>query len=98
MKRVLWSEAAIRDLAAIKAWLTENYSASVVDQSISELVRAASWLIEFPNAGPSIGIGTWRKWRPRGARHILIYKPVKGSIEVMRVRHERNDWQPVPKE
>jgi toxin ParE1/3/4 len=97
MKRVLWSEAATRDLTAIKARLTENYGAPVADRTIAELVRAASWLLEFPNAGPSMGIATWRKWRPRGVPHLLIYKPVKQGIEVMRVRHARDDWQPAPR-
>lgn len=96
MRRVTWAASAIADLNDIKAYLTENYGAVFADHMIAELVRAARWLTEFPQAGPPVGIEGWRKWRPRKGRHILVYVPQSDGIHVLRVRHERNDWQPVP--
>jgi len=96
MKRVTWAAAATNDLTAIKVYLAENYGSTFADKHVAALVLAAHWLLDYPAAGSLIGVGKSRKWRPRGVRHILIYKPVSGGIHVLRVRHERNDWRPVP--
>jgi len=98
MKRVTWAEAATRDLADIKSYLTENCGVSLAEQHIAALILAARWLLDYPGAGTLLGIGKRRKWRPRKLWHILIYKPVPGGIHVLRVRHERSNWYPVPKD
>lgn len=98
MKRVTWAEAATQDLTAIKAYLSENYGAALADKHVAALVRGAQWLLDYPGAGSLVGVGKSRKWRPRGVQHILIYKSVAEGIHVLRVRHERTDWRPVPRE
>ena len=98
MKRVIWAAAATRDLTEIKAYLLQNYGTAIAEHNIASLIRAAHWLLDYPSAGSLLGLGKRRKWRPRGVRHILIYKPVADGIHVTRVRHERNDWRPVPKD
>jgi plasmid stabilization system protein ParE len=97
MKRATWSEAATNDLAAIKSYLTENYDAALADKHIAALVRATQWLLDYPGAGSLVGVRKWRKWGPRGVQHVLIYMPVADGIHVVRVRHERANWRPVPK-
>lgn len=96
MKRVTWAAAAVADLESIKVYLIEQYGGAVADRAIADLVLGAHWLLDFPRAGAPLGIGKWRKWRPRKGRHILVYEPSRSGIHVLRVRHERNDWRSVP--
>lgn len=95
MKRVEWTDSAIEDLNGIKAYLSE-YSPEYADSTIRKLIRSARWLCDTPFAGPPAGFARWRKWKPKGQRYVLIYQPVERGISVVRVRHERADWQPVP--
>jgi toxin ParE1/3/4 len=96
MKQLIWAAAAIADLNDIKAFLVEGYGEAFAEHAIGDLVRAAGWLIDYPQAGPLVGVSKWRKWRPRRSRYILVYEPTRTGIHVLRVRHERNDWRPVP--
>jgi toxin ParE1/3/4 len=98
MKRVTWAEAADKDLTEIKAYLVETHGIAIAEKTIAALIRAARWLLDYPGAGSLLGIGKRRKWRPRGTRHVLIYKPVADGVHVVRVRHERNDWRPAPRD
>jgi plasmid stabilization system protein ParE len=95
MKRVEWTDAAIEDLNAIKTYLSK-LSPHLADDGVRKLILSARWLCDFPYAGPLVGFGKWRKWKPKKQRYILIYQPVEKGISIVRVRHERNDWRPVP--
>ena len=35
-----------------------------------------------------------RKFAVRGTPYILVYRIVSGAIEILRVRHNREDWRP----
>ena len=98
MKRVIWSEAATKDLSDISAYLTETYGALLAEKHITALVLSARWLLDYPGAGTLLGVRSHRKWRPRKLWHILVYQPVAEGIQVIRVRHERANWYPVPKD
>lgn len=98
MKRVIWAAAAIGDLHAIEQYLADSYSPALARHVIANLIDATYWLLKYPHAGARLPVEGWRKWRPRKSRHILVYRVVGEGIEVLRVRHERNDWRPVPQE
>ncbi len=98
MRRVIWAESATQDLHQIKSYLIENYDSVVAEKTIATLILSAHWLLDYPQAGSLIGKDHWRKWRPRKTRHILLYRPHAQGIKVLRVRHERNDWRPVPQD
>lgn len=98
MKRVIWAEAAINDLHAIEDYLTDTYSSAFARHVIKSLIAAANWLLRHPHGGERLAFDGWRKWRPRKSRHVLVYRIVDDGIEVLRVRHERNDWRPVPRD
>ena len=95
MKRIEWTDSAIADLEDIRVYL-HSFGPELVDRSMSALVLATRWLLEHPGAGPLIGYRSWRKWKPRGERHLPIYEKTSFGISVVRVRHERNDWRPLP--
>ncbi len=91
MKDVVWAQRAVDDLDRIEATLTD-IDAELAELQIKWLVRAARWLLQHPHAGPSIGYRDWRNWRPRGQRCLLLYRPGPQGVEVVRIRHEREDW------
>lgn len=96
MRRAEWTAASIADLREIREYLVETYSTTFAQKVIDDLVLATYFLLDHPRAGPELEHGEWRKWKPRKSRHILIYEPVPDGIAIIRVRHERNDWRPVP--
>lgn len=96
MNAVIWSEAATTDLSEIRDYLIEAYSPIFAQHIIDSLVLATDWLMQYPRAGSLVDDGPWRKWKPRHTRYLLIYQPVVEGIAVYRVRHDRNDWKPVP--
>lgn len=98
MTQVIWAEAAINDLHAIEDYLAETYSSALARHVIKSLIAAANWLLLHPHGGERLAVDGWRKWRPRKSRHVLVYRIVEDGIEVLRVRHERNDWRPVPED
>lgn len=95
MKHVVWAQRAVDDLDLIKARLRE-IDPDLAKEQLATLVRAARWLLQYPHAGPSIGYRDWRKWRPRSQRYVLLYRPASLGIEVVRIRHEREDWLVAP--
>ena len=72
MRRVEWTDAAIEDLNHIKAYLSEVHSGHPED-TIRRLIVSARWLCDTPYAGPLVGFGKWRKWKPKKQRYIQIY-------------------------
>lgn len=79
----------------MREYLTQ-YGASLADHGLEAVIDATYFLLQNPYAGPSLDYRDWRKWRPRRQRYVLLYRPIAEGIEVVRVRHERNDWKPVP--
>ena len=91
MTRVVWAAAATRDLTAVKTYL-EQFSSVAAQAEINRLVLATYWLLDNPLVGPAIGREDLRKWKPRGARHLLLYRPFEEGIKVVRIHHERENW------
>lgn len=93
MSEAHWSHSAITDLDAIVDYYA-GFSVELGARENEALVRAAYWLASRPFAGPTLDILEWRKWKPRKTGHGLIYRPTTDGIEVLRVRHERDDGKP----
>ncbi|MGV1682791.1 type II toxin-antitoxin system RelE/ParE family toxin [Sphingopyxis sp. NJF-3] len=54
---------------------------------------AADFLLEQPRAGPVLGHGSLRKWKVRETPILLIYQIESHGIAIVRVQHDRSDWQ-----
>ena len=91
MMRVVWAAAATRDLSALKTYL-EQFSGLAAQAEIDRMVLATRWLLDNQFAGPPIGHKDLRKWKPRRARHLLLYNVLADGIEVVRIHHERENW------
>jgi plasmid stabilization system protein ParE len=53
---------------------------------------AARFLSDHPAAGPVLTDAS-RKWRVRGYDVVLIYRIVDEGVEILRMRHARENWR-----
>lgn len=95
MSRIIWTAASTRDLAAMQAYL-EQLDRQIAQDAVERVISATKFSLDHPFASPAIDYLDWRKWKPKRLRYVLIYRPVRNGVEVVRVRHERNDWKSVP--
>lgn len=91
MSRVEWTPLARTDLAEIDSYWWLNNPARA-DQIAGRIRSAASFLLEFPEAGRTVGRSGVRKWSVRGTRYLLIYRASSTGVLVIRVRHGATDW------
>ncbi|MFA6116188.1 MAG: type II toxin-antitoxin system RelE/ParE family toxin [Sphingomonas sp.] len=91
MRRSQWTVDARGDLAAIDDYyhdLNPDHALRVGRAAIA----AARFLAERPEAGPVLDDKV-RKWRVRGTDYVLIYRPVRQGIQVLRVHHAKQNWR-----
>lgn len=91
MRRLIWSPTAQADLAAIDDQLYDE-DPDFADRVALSSIRSARFLLDWPFAGSIVGEAGQRKWPVKRTPHILIYQPVGNAIHILRVYHERQDW------
>ena len=92
MARLRWSAPARSDLARIEdfyASLDPGFAVHAIDAAL----EAAEFLLDRPRAGPTFTDGALRKWRVPETPLLLIYRIEPDGILVVRVQHNRSDWQ-----
>jgi toxin ParE1/3/4 len=90
MKRAKWTELAQIDLGKIHDFYRESapdYAARVGRVAIA----AGRFLCEHPFAGVEVDTGL-RKWPVPKTKFRLFYRVFGDRIEIVRVRHVREDW------
>jgi toxin ParE1/3/4 len=93
MRSIRWSKDALRDLEKIDDWYA-NRDPNYADRVGRAAVSAAKFLTEFPFAGPSYS-GKVRKWPVPKTDYRLLYRVENDSIEIIRVRHVREEFEKV---
>ena len=91
---VVWTTSARIDLARIDDYYS-NVDLEFANRTARNAVAAARFLAENPFAGPAVKGTPYRKWRVGDSPFLLFYRVEKAAIRVVRVRHHREDWQPV---
>ena len=91
MPALNWTQPAIDDLWAIDDWLVDNASGEIALATLAAIRFRAASLENFPHGGRPIGDGI-RLLRVIDTPHLIFYRIVAGDIEILRVRHEREDW------
>ncbi len=91
MKSVVWTRPAQADLAAIDDRY-RDIAPDYADRTGRAALAAGWFLAGYPAAGPVVGDGGVRKWRVRGGDYLLFYRLISTGIEILRVRHGREDW------
>jgi plasmid stabilization system protein ParE len=85
--RLLWSESAAVDLAAIYDWLRQD-SQTVAERTLDQLIRRGEQIVLFPRSGrvvPEFGVRQVREVIEGPYR--LVYHVGAASIEVLAVFH-----------
>lgn len=91
MRRVDWTSPAERDLEAIDDYWCA-YNVARADEILDMIRDAGDFLASLPKAGPALEDKSLRKWLVGGTDYILLYRLVEGGVQVLRVRHAREDW------
>jgi len=95
MALIKWSGPARQDLARIDDYY-RSIDPEFADRSSDAAVEAARFLLANPRAGAPLNQLPFRKWPVRTTPFILIYLVDPVGIHIVRVRHNREDWQPTP--
>jgi toxin ParE1/3/4 len=91
MPALKWTPPAIADLWAIDAWLGENASGEIALATLATIRFRAEFLEGFPHGGRPIGKGI-RVLRVIDTPHLILYRLIGGVVEILRIRHEGEDW------
>jgi len=92
MTRIIWSEKAVADLVALNEWLTEYRQPQEGAVSIRAIRDLVANLDQFPAIGSPIYAGT-RKLLIKGHPFVLLYEVADGQLLILRLVHNRSDWQ-----
>lgn len=92
MSRIIWSEEAVADLIALNDWLTEYQAPREAAESIQAIRNQVANLDQFPAVGSPVYAGT-RKLLIKGRPFVLLYEMIDGKLMILRLVHNRSDWQ-----
>jgi toxin ParE1/3/4 len=92
--RIVWTQPAQQDLARIHDYFVE-LDPAFSDKYATDAIAAGRFLADNPYAGSRLG-RTVRKWPVRRSPFILIYRVKADTVEILRVRHERENWRAQP--
>jgi len=92
LKRLVWSNAARRDLYRI----ADDYDAEVPGLGLTFLERveeAPLILLDYPGLGSPTLLPGVRKWRVRKTPFLIFYVANRDRVEITTVRHASSDWR-----
>ena len=92
MRKIGWTPPAIADLRRINVWLRENATAAVALRVTIDIRKRARFLEDFPRGGRPVS-ATLRLLRVFGTPYLILYRIEDDGVQVIRVHHEREDWQ-----
>ena len=92
MRSIFWTDAAKLDLANVDDWYADR-NPDFADIVGDAAIAAACLIVEFPFAGPALDGARVRKWNIAGTDYRLIYLLSDKQVEIVRVRHARENWR-----
>jgi toxin ParE1/3/4 len=93
--RLIWSRPARDDLRSINNWLVDHERHQVSVRMLVAVRKRAQFLADFPYGGRPFRSGH-RILRVHGTPYLIRYRIRGGCAEIIRVHHEREDWQLEP--
>jgi plasmid stabilization system protein ParE len=95
MHSITWTPLALADLWVIELWLDENATSLVTVRALSMSSDRVAFLGRFPFGGRLVAENV-RVLRALGTPYLILHRPTSAGIEILRIRHERQDWQDAP--
>ncbi len=90
--RIIWSPLAVDDVRGINIWLEREASPDTAVRIVSAIRHRARFLENFPHGGRPHGTAH-RVLRVFDTPYLIRYRIRSDVVEVIRVHHEREDWQ-----
>lgn len=91
MTELIWSGPASADIDAINAWLIKHASSAVAIRTLAEIKYRTEFLRNFPRGGRPFE--DLRILRVPATPFLIFYRLEGDIVTVLRIRHEREDWQ-----
>ncbi len=91
MQSIEWAQPALDDLRAIDAWLTDRAHPEIALRTLTSIRARALFLERFPRGGRPFGTDC-RVLRVTDTAYLILYRIVGGDVQLLRIRHEREDW------
>ncbi len=89
--QIVWTEPALRDLAAARAYIALD-KPSAADTQVRRVLLAVEGLLRFPESGrPGRRAGT-RELVVSRTPYLVPYRLRGDAIEILRVLHGRQRW------
>jgi toxin ParE1/3/4 len=89
--RIVWTELAVRDLAAARNYIARD-NPRAADRQVQRVLAAVAGLLQFPEMGrPGRRAGT-RELVISRTPYIAAYRLVGDTVEILRVMHSRQRW------
>ena len=94
MRRAAWTTRAQADVARLDDYFASR-DPDYADRVGRLAIKAADFLAEFPFAGEQVS-PDHRRWHVARTSYLLIYRVLPDSVEILRVRNEREHWRDGP--
>jgi plasmid stabilization system protein ParE len=91
MISIEWTSAARIDLEAIDDHWSE-IDLALAETTVDPIEAVGRLMQDHASAGPVVASDDIRKWSVRETPYILIYRFTANRLEILRVRHDREDW------
>lgn len=92
--RIVWTEPAVHDLAAARAYIARD-NPPAADRQVERVLAAIAGLLQFPEIGrPGRRAGT-RELVVNRTPYVVAYRLRADLIEILRVMHGRQRWPDV---
>ena len=89
--RLIWSPSARDDLVGIDRYLSQ-LDPVVAMKVLLAIRNTANRLLEYPRIGRAVS-APFRVLGVRDTAFLIVYRLHGGAIEIIRIRHDREDWR-----
>lgn len=89
--RLVWTAAALRDIAAARAYIEFDNPSAAADQ-VEKILTAVAGLVHFPECGRPGRCAETRELVVGRTPFIVAYSVRTDAIELLRVLHGRRRW------
>jgi toxin ParE1/3/4 len=93
--RIVWTSPALADVRGIDDWLSKEATRSIALRTLGAIGSRAHFLEDFPRGGRPFG-KEQRVLRVYDTPYVIRYRIIDEEVQIIRVHHEREDWQLEP--